>query len=195
MEFEIGVDITSITRINRMVEKFGLPFLQRFLLTNEILLTYKNLDFLDSYNIIQTHDDSNTNPITQNKSATHEDLLKLPTHCFLKHIPLSFTTKQKQCYEKNMESIIHSLAKNFSITLVKISTIAGFWALKEACSKALGVGIGKQLNFHDICIFKDIYGKPHLAIHENKISQWNIKKISVSISHDCNIAFAICVIA
>jgi holo-[acyl-carrier protein] synthase len=36
----------------------------------------------------------------------------------------------------------------------KIETIAGFWATKEAVSKALGCGIGKELGFLDIQILK-----------------------------------------
>ncbi|MDK9694380.1 MAG: holo-ACP synthase, partial [Sulfurimonas sp.] len=32
-------------------------------------------------------------------------------------------------------------------------TASGFWAAKEACSKALGVGIGAECGFHDIVIY------------------------------------------
>ncbi len=37
----------------------------------------------------------------------------------------------------------------------KVETIAGFWAGKEAVAKALGCGIGKELSFHDIIIYKE----------------------------------------
>ena len=37
----------------------------------------------------------------------------------------------------------------------KIETAAGFWAAKEAASKAIGVGIGEICGFYDIKIKKD----------------------------------------
>ena len=41
------------------------------------------------------------------------------------------------------------------IALVKNpNNAAGFWAAKEACSKALGCGIGSECGFHDILLSK-----------------------------------------
>ena len=45
---------------------------------------------------------------------------------------------------------------NSEIELAKNSaTIAGFWAAKEAISKALGCGIGAEFGFSDVTIYKD----------------------------------------
>ena len=44
----------------------------------------------------------------------------------------------------------------------KPSSIAGFWAAKEAASKAIGTGIGKNCTFHDIKITKTSSGQPIL---------------------------------
>ena len=40
------------------------------------------------------------------------------------------------------------------------------FAVKEAASKALGVGIGKQLSFTDMYVVHDDYGKPLLVFTE-----------------------------
>ena len=49
------------------------------------------------------------------------------------------------------------------IKLVKnSSTVAGFWAAKEAGSKAIGTGIGDKCSFHDIKISKSSRGQPQI---------------------------------
>jgi len=76
----------------------------------------------------------------------------------------------------------------------KTSSIAGFWAAKEAISKALGCGIGKELSFHDIVISKTPKGAPQfqLTSHAQKIHQ--ISSSSLSISHDGGFAIAVVII-
>ncbi len=71
---------------------------------------------------------------------------------------------------------------------------AGFWAAKEACSKALGVGIGSQCGFHDICISKTSRGAPLLVLNERLIQQFHITDMSLSITHDGDYAIAVVVI-
>lgn len=64
-------------------------------------------------------------------------------------------------------------------------TIAGFFAAKEAVSKALGTGIGK-INWKDIEIFKDDAGKPYVKLHNNALQiaySKNIDNVLLSISH------------
>ncbi|MCW8821909.1 MAG: holo-ACP synthase, partial [Sulfurovum sp.] len=46
----------------------------------------------------------------------------------------------------------------------KTESIAGFWAAKEAISKAIGCGIGSELSFHDIIIDKDLRGTPKFSL-------------------------------
>jgi holo-[acyl-carrier protein] synthase len=73
----------------------------------------------------------------------------------------------------------------------KIETIAGYWASKEAISKALGCGIGKELSFKDITIKKDKKNAPFFML---KNSNFNILNSSLSISHDGGFAIAVVVI-
>lgn len=76
----------------------------------------------------------------------------------------------------------------------KIETVAGFWAAKEAISKALGCGIGKQLSFHDIIIAKDKKGAPSFTLSKEAQQRHSVKESSLSISHDGGFAIAVVVI-
>lgn len=46
----------------------------------------------------------------------------------------------------------------------KIEFLSGRFAAKEACSKAFGTGIGKELGFQDIEVLNDEKGKPILSV-------------------------------
>jgi len=70
-------------------------------------------------------------------------------------------------------------------------TAAGFWAAKEACSKALGTGIGKECGFHDIMLSKTDRGAPQVTVSSKLIEHFNIKSMSVSITHDGDYAIAV----
>jgi holo-[acyl-carrier protein] synthase len=61
----------------------------------------------------------------------------------------------------------------------KVNYIAKRFAGKEAFSKALGLGIGKPINFNDIEILNDDLGKPYLSLNSN---QHLIKNYSIDIS-------------
>jgi len=76
----------------------------------------------------------------------------------------------------------------------KIETIAGFWAAKEAISKALGCGIGAKLMFHDIILAKDHLGAPYFRLTKEAQEIHRIKSSSLSISHDGGFAIAVVVI-
>lgn len=67
-----------------------------------------------------------------------------------------------------------------------IQRIAGFYATKEALSKALGCGIGKDLAFSDINIIKNKSGKPKIKLKKCVKKIFHIKKIYLSISHERN---------
>ena len=45
----------------------------------------------------------------------------------------------------------------------KLEYMASRFAVKEAMSKALGVGISKEFSFHDIEVLKDEKGKPYIV--------------------------------
>ncbi|MCV3508010.1 holo-ACP synthase [Campylobacter sp. CNRCH_2016_3089] len=84
-----------------------------------------------------------------------------------------FLSKQEQSYIKNT------------------NTLAGFWAIKEAASKALGVGISKECSFFDIIISKDDKNAPHISFSQKVIKEFNIKSASVSVAHDGGFAIAV----
>ena len=70
-------------------------------------------------------------------------------------------------------------------------TAAGFWAAKEACSKALGTGIGRECGFHDIVLFKTQRGAPRISLAQEILQKFKISDISLSISHDGDYAVAV----
>jgi len=81
------------------------------------------------------------------------------------------------------------------IKLVKSpQTAAGFWAAKEAISKALGCGIGSELSFHDITISKTKKGKPIISLSKEKYNYFNIKEINISITHEKEFAIAAAIV-
>lgn len=68
--------------------------------------------------------------------------------------------------------------------------IASFWAIKEAVSKALGVGIGEELGFLDIVIDKTPKGASKVWLSKEKIERFGIEQIAVSVTHDEGLAIA-----
>ena len=78
------------------------------------------------------------------------------------------------------------------IRLVKnAKTAAGFWAAKEAFSKAIGTGIGAQCNFHDMKIYKTPQGAPQLALSQKIIENFAIEEVALSITHDGEYAISV----
>lgn len=78
------------------------------------------------------------------------------------------------------------------IKLIKRSeTAAGFWAAKEAASKALGTGIGAECSFHDIIISKSPKNAPLISFSKKVVENFFIKKASLSIAHDNGFAIAV----
>ncbi|USY55344.1 holo-ACP synthase [Bacillus sp. 1780r2a1] len=61
----------------------------------------------------------------------------------------------------------------------QIEFLAGRFSAKEAYSKALGTGIGKELSFQDIEVLNEHSGKPVLYV----LNRNDNKDIHVSISH------------
>ncbi|MBQ3032770.1 MAG: holo-ACP synthase [Deferribacterales bacterium] len=67
--------------------------------------------------------------------------------------------------------------------------LAGRFAAKEAVSKAIGCGIGKELSFVDIEVIPNSQGKPEVALKGEKRDD-----IFLSISHSRDNAMAVCFI-
>lgn len=74
-------------------------------------------------------------------------------------------------------------------------SVAGFWAAKEACAKALGVGIGDRLRFHDMRISYTQAHAPCMQLEPNKCKELGAGEIALSISHDGGLAIAVVAIA
>ncbi|WP_331773872.1 holo-ACP synthase [Sulfurospirillum sp. 1612] len=75
-----------------------------------------------------------------------------------------------------------------------IETIAGFWAAKEAISKALGVGISKECGFFDIKLYKNEKNKPSFLLSRRLIQTYAITDVDLSITHDKGFAIAVAII-
>lgn len=74
----------------------------------------------------------------------------------------------------------------------KASNIAGFFAAKEACLKALGTGL-RGMQWRDIEICNDSLGKPYVLLHNNAKEiayRNNIGEILLTISHSRDNAVA-----
>lgn len=71
---------------------------------------------------------------------------------------------------------------------------SGFWAAKEAVSKALGLGISKNCSFFDIKIHKDEKKAPYFTLSQHLIDMFSITDTSLSITHDGEYAIAVAII-
>jgi len=76
----------------------------------------------------------------------------------------------------------------------KAESVAGYWAAKEAISKALGCGIGAELSFLDIIIYKDEKKAPHFKLSAKAQELHKITNSSLSIAHDGGFTIAMVVI-
>ena len=77
----------------------------------------------------------------------------------------------------------------------KISSIASIWASKEAFSKAIGTGIGKEFGFLDIEKYKNKKGKPIIRILNKQLKKkLQNRKIDISITHDGGFAIGVVVV-
>ena len=74
------------------------------------------------------------------------------------------------------------------------ATMAGFWAAKEAVSKALGSGIGRECGFLDIKIHKSSTGAPRAKLAKSLRKKIK-RKIHLSITHDGGFAVAVAVLS
>ncbi len=94
--------------------------------------------------------------------------------------------------ERFGEKALQRFLSDEEIKLVKnYKTASGFWATKEAVSKALGAGIGRECSFEDITIYKTSKGAPKLKLSKRLIENFNIKDTSLSITHDGDYAIAV----
>jgi holo-[acyl-carrier protein] synthase len=107
-------------------------------------------------------------------------------------IDLIKTSRMKDMITRFETKALQKFLSESEIKLVKNhKTASGFWAAKEAFSKALGTGIGKDCGFNDIVIYKSERGAPRFNISEKIINKFNITSTSLSITHDGEYAIAV----
>jgi len=107
-------------------------------------------------------------------------------------IDLIKTSRMERLMERFGEKGLQKFLSPEEIKLVKsYKTASGFWAIKEAFSKALGTGIGKQCSFHDIKIYKSDLGAPKLSLSVRVVKDFNIVDTSISITHDGEYAIGV----
>ena len=107
-------------------------------------------------------------------------------------IDLIKTSRMERFMKRFGDKALQKFLSQDEIHLVKNhKTAAGFWATKEATSKALGVGIGSECSFFDISITKTSKGAPVLNLSKKIVENFNIKDTSVSITHDGEYAIAV----
>ncbi|MDF1877836.1 holo-ACP synthase [Sulfurimonas sp. SAG-AH-194-L11] len=100
-------------------------------------------------------------------------------------IDLIKTSRMERFMERFGERGLLKFLSTEELTLVKsYKTAAGFWAIKEAFSKAIGTGIGKSCSFHDMRIYKTATGAPKLSLSKKIIDKFGIIDVSISITHD-----------
>ncbi len=107
-------------------------------------------------------------------------------------IDLIKINRMERLVERFGDNALQRFLSPEEITLIKHPrTAAGFWAAKEACSKALGTGIGSECSFHDIFIAKTDKGAPKLSLSAHIMERFNITDLSLSITHDGDYAVAV----
>lgn len=96
--------------------------------------------------------------------------------------------------ERFVQKILTERERDFSQRFADpIPHIAGRFSAKEAIVKALGVGIGKEISFHDIEIINDEKGKPCVFLSEATKKCFSQGNIFLSISHSKDYATAVAV--
>jgi holo-[acyl-carrier protein] synthase len=107
-------------------------------------------------------------------------------------VDLIRTDRMKRSIERFGDRFLLRFLSPDEILLVKNhKTAAGFWAAKEACSKALGTGIGIECGFHDIFLSKTEKGAPKISLTQELLQRHKISKMALSISHDGDYAIAV----
>ena len=91
---------------------------------------------------------------------------------------------------KNKKFLLRVFSKNEIHNSEKVKDKSNYFskrfAAKESLSKAIGTGFRNGLNFKDISIVNDKYGKPNFKLNKNVkkliYSKFKIKKFKISLS-------------
>jgi holo-[acyl-carrier protein] synthase len=119
----------------------------------------------------------------------------------IKRIHKSIENSQDTFLKKIFTDTEIEKSKRFSNLELKSKHFAKRFAAKEAFSKAIGLGIGRGVNFTDIEVVNDENGKPSIHISNNtklflkKHFQNSNFQIDLSLSDEKEIAQAIVIIS
>ncbi len=94
--------------------------------------------------------------------------------------------------QKALKRFLHE--EEIALAANSPQTIAGFYAAKEAVSKALGSGISAECGFMDIKIHKDKKGAPYFTLSRAVTEKYHIEETALSITHDGGFAIAVATI-
>ncbi|MCK5110809.1 MAG: holo-ACP synthase [Arcobacteraceae bacterium] len=109
-------------------------------------------------------------------------------------IDITVVSRIEKMYKKFGQKALKRFLSKKEIALIKRpASYAGFWAAKEAASKAIGTGIGRECGFHDIKITKSKSGQPQIKYKKHLRKKFKIEKSSLSITHDGGFAIAVVV--
>ncbi|MFZ9659471.1 MAG: holo-ACP synthase [Arcobacteraceae bacterium] len=109
-------------------------------------------------------------------------------------IDVTVISRMEKLYGKwGEKGLLKFLSKKEILLVSKPSSYAGFWAAKEAASKAIGTGIGQDCSFKDIKIYKLPSGQPTIKYKKHIRKQFGIKSSHLSITHDGDLAIAVVV--
>lgn len=93
------------------------------------------------------------------------------------------------------DGVLSKYLRDSEIALVTSPyTAAGFFAVKEAVAKALGVGFSNELSVFDIHISKTDKGAPIVDLSADKMEYFKVDSITVSVSHTNKVAMAVAVV-
>ncbi len=107
-------------------------------------------------------------------------------------IDLVKISRVEQMIERFGDKALKRFLCDEEILLVKQpSRAAGFWAAKEAASKALKTGISAECGFLDIIISYSPKGAPLINFSERVTKKFSIADASLSITHDAGLAIAV----
>ena len=108
---------------------------------------------------------------------------------------ITVVSRIEKSLEKFGDKFLNKFLNEEEMTLSrKAESVAGYWSAKEAISKALGCGIGAELSFHDIILYKDEKKAPHFKLSVKAQELHRITTSSLSIAHDGGFAIAMVVI-
>ncbi len=105
----------------------------------------------------------------------------------------------KEAHERNGDRFLEKVFTPSEIAYCKkhhdpYPRFAARFCAKEAVAKALGVGIGANLGFHDIEIVHDPEGKPLVKLSEMANKFFKKPQIHLSLSHSKEYATAMVVV-